>query len=287
MASEQSRIIRAGFVRDSPDIPIEIQRQQWEESALQVELPTNIHIEALTIGGISCEWIKFEGGDPAKVILYVHGGGFSTGSCKTHRDIAARLAIEANIFVLLVDYRLAPEHPFPAAIEDITTIYRWLIGQGTELAMVGDSAGGGLVVSTLLHLQNQKDSLPAAVVLFSPWLDLTMSGDSIRSRAQDDPLVTHEGLSVAAELYVGDADIHHPLLSPLDTPLRDLPPMLIHVGDHEILLSDAVRLAQKATRAELHIWEEMWHFFPAWASTLPEGQQALEESGQFINDTFR
>jgi acetyl esterase/lipase len=188
-----------------------------------------------------------------------------------------------------VDYRLAPEYPFPAAIEDVTKAYRWLIKSGTQphqIIMGGDSSGGGLAMSTLLSLRDSGDPLPSAVILLSPWLDLALTGESLVSRAHLDPLVSQEGLRACAKHYIGDRDPKDPLISPLYADLHSLPPMLIHVGDHELLLSDAIRLADRAQAAnvevKLDVWPEMWHVWHAWAASLPEGQEALNQIGGYV-----
>ena len=188
--------------------------------------------------------------------------------------------------MLLVDYRLAPEHPFPAGVEDVVKVYQALLASGKSAAQVvigGDSAGGGLAMSALLVLRAQNIPLPAAAILLSPWADLTVSGATIQTRAAVDPLVLESDLQSCAAQYIGTGEPSDPLASPVYADLQGLPLLLIHVGDHEVLLSDALRLAQNAhaarVAAELVVWEEMWHVFPAWAPTLPEAQQALDQIG--------
>lgn len=291
MASEESKRIRATFVNDSEaiNVPIEVQRRDWEEGALQTPLPPDTHIEPLSADGVPCEKVSCGIVDQSKVMLWLHGGGFNAGSAKTHRELAARLSLATGIPILLPDYRLAPEYPFPAGLEDSVKVYRWLIRHGTHpghIVVGGDSAGGGLAISTLLSLLDAGEPMPAAAVLISPMLDLTLSGESIQSRAALDPLVSREGLSAAIKLYIGNRDPREPLLSPIYADLHGLPPMLIHVGDHERLLSDSVTLAERASavgvEVNLDIWAEMWHVWHAFAATLPEGQQALEQIGEYV-----
>jgi acetyl esterase/lipase len=224
-------------------------------------------------------------------LLFLHGGGFSSGSCVTHRELAARLSLASGARALVLDYRLAPEHPFPAAVEDAATGYEWLLAQGIkagQIAVGGDSAGGALALAALLLLRERGIALPAATVLFSPWLDLAVSGPTITSRAALDPLTSGEDLRAAAALYLAGADPATPLASPLFGDLRGLPPTLVQAGDHEVLLSDATRLAERAEAAgvalTLDVWDEMWHVWHAWAGILPEGQQAIDRAGQFIRE---
>jgi epsilon-lactone hydrolase len=291
MVSAESRKIRAGFVSDSESVqlPIEQQRHDWETAALQTILPPDTAIEAAPIGGVECEWVRCGILDENKVFLFLHGGGFNSGSPRTHHDLAARLSQEAGIPVLLPDYRLAPEHPFPAGIEDVIQVYRELLEAGYQAQQIvigGDSAGGGLAISTLLMLRDQGEIMPAAVVLMSPMLDMALAGESMTTRAAFDPLTTGFGLRTAVDLYMGAGDLKNPIASPVYADLRGLPPLLIHVGDHELLLSDSTRLAENAQAAniekELKIWPEMWHVFQAWAADLPEAREALAQIGGYV-----
>jgi acetyl esterase/lipase len=223
------------------------------------------------------------------VLLFLHGGGYNSGSRKTHRALAAQLARAARVRVLQIDYRLAPEHACPAAIEDATQAYRWLLQQGMaprQIAIGGDSAGGGLALATLIEIRDCGLDWPAAGFMISPWFDMALSGESIRTRAQIDPLSSYEGLYAAAQLYLGGRQPGDPQASPLYADLHDLPPLLIQVGDHEVLRSDATRLAEKAEKAGVHvqleIWDEMWHVWHAWAEELPEGRQAIDRIGAFV-----
>jgi epsilon-lactone hydrolase len=289
VSSEQSRQMRASFTRSAAidDRPIEVQRREWEQAALQTALPPDTHIEAIVANNVPCEWVRANSADASTAVLYLHGGGFNAGSPRTHRAIAADLSRAAGAAVLLVDYRLAPEHPFPAALEDTGAVYRWLIDQGfapQKLAIGGDSAGAQIAVSVLLALREQHITLPAAGVLLSPWLDLSLSGESMQTRADIDPLTTHAGLAHAAHLYIGDRDARDPLISPVFADLHGLPPLLIQVGDHEILLSDAQQFAAQAQAGNvsvtLEIWPEMWHVWHGFG--LPESQEAFEHLGAFL-----
>lgn len=291
MSSEESRRIQATLVKEveTTNTPLEIQRQVWETEAAQTQLPTGTTLTPLSANGVPCEYVSNQEADPTRVVVHLHGGGFNSGSSRTHRDLAARLSLATHTPVLLVDYRLAPEHPFPAAIEDVVKVCRWLLANGQEpsrMAMSGDSAGGGLVVSALLSLRDDQEPLPAAAVLLSPWLDLALSGETITSRAALDPIVSLAGLRTAAQYYLGDGDPTTPLASPIYADLSGLPPLLIQVGDHELLLSDSLRLADKAKAAgvkvQLEVWPEMWHVWHSWAASLPEAQEALHRIGDFV-----
>jgi monoterpene epsilon-lactone hydrolase len=221
----------------------------------------------------------------------LHGGGYTIGSVKTHRELISRVSRAADARVLAIDYRLAPEHPFPAAVEDATAAYRWLLEGGvdpTRIVIAGDSAGGGLTLAALVALRDAGNPLPAAGVCLSPWVDLEGVGESMTTRAEADPIVQREGLLEDAKAYLGDADPRTPLAAPLYADLTGLPSLLIQVGTAETLLDDSTRLAERARSAGVDVvlepWEDMihvWHFF---ASMLPEGQQAVDRVGEFIRE---
>jgi acetyl esterase/lipase len=294
VTSPESKQIRAGLrdvSKQEPieEQPIEEQRRAWEAAAAQAVLPPGVHVEAASVAGRPAEWVR--GSAQAGVLLFLHGGGFTSGSCITHRELAARLALSSGLTVLVLDYRLAPEHPFPAASDDAAAAYRWLLVQGWapgQLAIGGDSAGACVALSALLRLKSDDIAMPAAAVLISPWLDLSLSGESLRTRAASDPLVSREDLAVAARHYLAGAAPSDPMASPLFGDLHDLPPLLVQVGGDEVLLSDAERLAERATAAgvcaRLRVWPEMWHVWHGWAAVLPEGQAAIAEAGAFLRE---
>ncbi len=240
-------------------------------------------------GGVPAEWISATGAADDRVILYVHGGGYVMGSIATHRELVARLSKASGARGLALDYRLAPEHPFPAAVDDAVTAYRWLLSQNIKpnnIVVAGDSAGGGLAVATLLAIRDAKLPLPAAGVGISPWVDMEGLGESMTTRAKADPVVQKQGLLGMAQLYLGGKDAKSPLAAPLHADLTGLPPLLIQVGDAETLLSDSTRLAEKAKKAgvkvELEVWPEMPHVWHLFAPFLPEGQQAIEKIGKYV-----
>jgi epsilon-lactone hydrolase len=291
MASPQSVRLRATLVndRETLHIPLDKQRREWEAAAAKTVLPTTTRIETFEAEGIPCEWVCCSPRDHAQALFFLHGGGFNAGSPRTHRELAARLSLVTDLPILLADYRLAPEHPFPAALEDAVTVYRWLLRMGTrpkQIVLGGDSAGGGLAVSTLLALRDGGDPLPAAAILLSPWADLSLTGESLATRAFVDPTGSLEGLSAAAKLYLGQHDPYDPLISPVYADLTGLPPLFIQVGDLDVLLSDALRLVTQARSADVdvrvEVWLEMWHVWQAWAGELPEGQAALDQLGEYV-----
>ena len=258
---------------------------------IEAQAPAGVTCTPVEAGGVSAEWSVADGAAEDKVILYVHGGGYVMGSAGSHRDVTGRLSKASGARVLSLNYRLAPEHPFPAPVDDAVAAYRWLLAQGissSNIAIAGDSAGGGLAFATLLALREAGDPLPAAGVGISPWVDMEGTGESMTTRAAVDPVVQKEGLLEMAKLYLGDADPKNPLAAPLHANLAGLPPLLIQVGDAETLLDDSVRITERARKAgvdvTLKIWDEMPHVWHMFAPILPEGQQAIEEIGAFFKE---
>jgi epsilon-lactone hydrolase len=257
------------------------------------KLPKNCRVEPIQIEGMYAEWITNNQTSEEKVILYLHGGAYEYCSAETHRELAARIMDVAGVKVLLPEYRLAPEYPFPAAIEDTVRIYRWLLNQGYDsknIIFVGDSSGGGLSVATSLLLRDQNDSLPAAVVCLSPWVDLTSSGESYTKNRDNDPYLRVDGVKEAALLYAGSESLDHRLISPVFDDFSGFPPLFIQVGSSEILLSDAEMLAQQARLAGVEvsfkIWDGMWHVWQI-SGKLPESKRALIEIGAFIKKSLK
>jgi acetyl esterase/lipase len=282
MSSIRSHVVRflirlssRGF---AASVPVEKLRVNYEAMG-RLTPARGVEVQPLRAGDVPAEWLVPP--NPARdcVILYLHGGGWVMGSCATERDLAARIARASAARVLTIDYRLAPEHPFPAALEDAACAYRWLLDQGFaphNTALAGTSAGGGLCVALLVALLDASDPLPAAAALISPGVDLAGTGESIHTRAKADPMLDWERARVWVEMYAAGQDRRHPLLSPIYADLHGLPPLLIHVGTDEILLSDSERLAERARAAgvdvTLEVWEHMWHAWHAFAAWgLPEG----------------
>lgn len=249
----------------------------------------DVKCETVSAGGVGAEWIAAPGAANDRVILYLHGGGYVMGSINTHRAMIARISRAAQARALAIDYRLAPEHPFPAAVEDATAAYRWLLAQGYHpgrIVLAGDSAGGGLVLAALIALRDAGAPMPAAAVPISPWTDMEGTGDSVKTKAARDPMVQQDGLLSMAKMYVGQADPKNPLLSPLYADFRGLPPLLIQVGEAEVLLDDSTRVAERAKAAgvkvDLEVWDDMFHVWHVFAKLLPEAQQAIDRVGQFV-----
>ncbi len=292
MASEQLKkvleIIRS-VPPAKPDTTVGQMRGAMEKVAERVA--PDVKCEKVEAGGVPAEWIVAPGAAEDRVILYLHGGGYVMGSINTHRAMIARLSRAAKAKALALDYRLAPEHPFPAAVDDATAAYRWLLAQGykpNKIVISGDSAGGGLTLATLLALRDAKTPLPAAAVPISAWSDMEGTGASVKALATTDPMVAMDALLKMAKNYVGNGDPKHPLASPLHGDYRGLPPMLMQVGGAEILLDDSTRIAEKAKAAgvkvELESWPEMVHVWHVYAKILPEGQQAIDRIGQYVQE---
>ena len=252
--------------------------------------PADISVTPVDVDGTAAEWLDAPGVDSDRVLLYLHGGGYVIGSIATHRGLTAALSRAAHCRVLALDYRLAPENPYPAAVEDATKAYRWLLAQGYgngNIAISGDSAGGGLTLATLLSLKASATPLPAAAVPISPWTDMEGSGESMQTKVELDPMVEPGGLMGMARLYMGDsADYRAPTASPLYGDYSGLPPLLIQVGGLETLLDDATRVAASAKAAgvdvNLEIWDEMVHVWHLFAPMLPEGREAITRIGDFV-----
>jgi acetyl esterase/lipase len=237
--------------------------------------------------------VQAPGSDPARRILYLHGGGWVAGGFGSHGSHVARLSAATGCAVLFPEFRLAPEHPFPAALEDALAAYAWMQEHGPERAappaasfVGGDSGGGGLALALLLARRDRGESLPAAAFTFSAVTDLTCSGESMRTRAAADPVINPAIVPEAAALYRGDTDLSCPLLSPVFGDFSGMPPLYLLVGDAEVMRSDSTRVAEAARAASvevtLDVWPEMFHSFPLWAPVLPEGREALARVGAFI-----
>jgi len=268
-------------------LSVDEQRAAMETSADLFPAEPDVLASETDADGVPAEWISVDVSHAERVVLYLHGGGYTMGSSNTHRGLAARVARAARARVLLPEYRLAPEHPFPAAVEDAAACWRWLLAQGHaphHMAIAGDSAGGGLAMATLLALKASGVPLPACAVGLSPWIDLEGAGPSAEPGAVDDPMLTPEGLCVSGRQYAPN-DLRNPLASPLHGDLENLPPLLLQVGTREVLLSDSTRFAEKAEAAGVEVTLEIedglihvWQMFPH----LPEAQRALQRIGAFI-----
>ena len=253
--------------------------------------PEGTEVEAVDVDGVPAEWVSAPGVDQDRVLLYLHGGGYVIGSIATHRGLVASLSKAANCRVLSLDYRLAPEALYPAAVDDATKAYRWLLAKGYQanrITISGDSAGGGLTLATLIALRDAGDALPAAAAPISPWTDLEGTGETMKTKVDVDvdPMVEPGGLMGMAKIYLGDADPKQATASPLHGDYTGLPPLLIQVGGLETLLDDATRVDEKARNAgvdvTLEVWPDMVHVWHLFAPMVPEGQEAIDKIGQFL-----
>lgn len=271
------------------ELPLAERRALMDANAETFPVPAGVSISVADIDGMRAEWARVSDSLAAPVVLYFHGGGYVNGSSVSHRHLTARLALAARANVLSVDYRLAPEHPFPAAVEDGTKAWRWLLARGhapEAMAMAGDSAGGGLVAATLLAARRDGLPMPAGAALLSPWSDLTCDSETYVSCAEADPMITQAGIKEMAAIYLGGADPRDPLASPNFGDLAGLPPLLIQVGSDEVLLDDARDLEKRAraagVEAELEVWDGMIHVWHAFYQMLPEGERAIERIGGWL-----
>lgn len=258
----------------------------WDEAHPVGE---GVTVAAARVADVPVEWISAPNGSEDAVLLFLHGGGYVIGSPKSHRHFVANLSEETGIQGLLVDYRLAPEHPFPAAVEDAISVYAALLTHGfepSEIVVAGDSAGGGLVVAMMLAVRDANLPLPAAGICISPWNDLTGTAKSLEANAAVDPTVSKESLDFFAAEYLGDEPAENPYASPLFGDLAGLPPLLIQVGSVEVLLDDAVDFAERAKEAgvdaTLEVWEEMIHVWHRYYPILQEGREANARIGEYV-----
>jgi len=286
------QIVRAHLANHPAPEALDARRDQYDKAERFFKVPPDVTVEPVQVEEMAAEWLRPAGARADVTVLYLHGGGYAIGSPKSHRHLAAAIAKAAGARALLIDYRRAPEQPFPAAVDDAVASYRWLLatGQAAErIVVAGDSAGGGLTVATLLALRDAGATLPAAGVCISPWVDLTCSGGSYQTKAASDPIVTREGVARMASWYLAGADPRTPLASPLYADLHGLPPLLIHVGSDEVLLDDARQLAARAraagVEATLDVWPEMIHVWHWFLGMLGEAQRAVDRIGEFIRST--
>ncbi|MEO8604866.1 MAG: alpha/beta hydrolase [bacterium] len=293
MASAELQMV-IDMMRAGPiprDQPIAAQRAGLDSLSEMAPVPADATYDAVEIAGRPAAWILADGARADRTLLYLHGGGYCMGSLLSHRGLATDLSRAAGVRVLLLDYRLGPEDPFPAAVDDALAAYRHLLDNGVEarhIAIAGDSAGGGLTAATLLAARQAGLPRPAAGVLLSPWLDLTLSGESMDSRAALDPMVQRVPLQRMADAYLAGADPRAPLASPLYADLTNLPPLLIHVGSAETLHDDATRFAVRARAADvdatLEVWDDMIHVWHAFGFILPEARDANARVGAFLKE---
>jgi acetyl esterase/lipase len=290
--SQRQRHALDQLLRDGPlDLGGDVaeQRVVFEEMMAASPVPADVMTSSGSLGGIPVINVEVAGADTERVIFYLHGGAYAIGTAASSVGLASELARRAGNRLVTVDYRLAPEHPYPAAIEDAVAAYRGLLDSGvppSAIALAGESAGAGLAVAALVALKHAGLAQPAAAVLMSPWADLTLAGNSIGAKAAVDPALTPEGLARRAADYLPDGDPAEGLVSPVFADLTGLPPLLIQAGSHEILLDDATRLAARAAAANVAVTLEITpgvpHVFQAFAAILDEGDAALTSAGEFL-----
>ncbi|NMO20510.1 alpha/beta hydrolase [Pyxidicoccus fallax] len=294
--SIQSRLLyhylKFKLSRSDPGDSLAEGRRRLEAMSTRLPMPRDVDIQPLTVGGRPAEWLRPRGGESHRAVLYLHGGAYTAGSLGSHRSLAARIALACACPVLLLDYRLAPEHPFPAGLDDAVAAFSWLCSpavglEARRVALVGDSAGGGLSLALAVRLRDEGHPLPGAVVGLSPWTDLELAGESVTSRAAVDPFFSStRRLRNSAVAYAGTTSLRHPYVSPVHADLRGLPPLYLQVGEHEILLSDAETVTRRAqavdTEATLEVWPGLWHVWHALAAHLPEARRAIEKVGAFV-----
>ena len=282
-------MFRDGKVETQAFTTVEDFRVWYERFTGQFELPEDAAFEQVGAGGVSAEWISTPGVADDRVVMYLHGGGYMIGSMRTHRSPLSYLSRASDARVLGLNYRLAPEHPFPAAVEDSVAAYQWLLEEGISpgrIVIGGDSCGGGLTIATLVALKYFGYPLPAGGISHSGWTDLAHTGESFETKAEEDPLLDREMLEGMAAAYLGDRSRSTPLASPYYADLSGLPPLLVQVGTAEVLLDDSLRLADKAKAAgvdvTLEVWDDMPHVWQAFVSFLPEARQSLDSCGEFV-----
>ena len=264
-------------------------RRRLDMLAERSVLPADVRVEPAAANGVAAEWTSTPGADPSRVLLFLHGGGYVSGSIASHRVMVAEAGRQAKARTLALAYRLAPEHPFPAALEDALAGYRFLLSSGINARHVvigGDSAGGGMTIAAMVMLRDAGEALPGCAWCISPWVDLEMTGASIARKAAVDPLIQRSYLQELAAAYLNGSDPQNPLASPLRADLRGLPPLLIQCGADETLLDDSVRLAGAAGDAgvavTLEVYPDMIHVWPLFHQQVAAGRRALAAAGQFI-----
>lgn len=299
MSSLRAKIVRkisSAYVKRVAvaDIDIQATRNRFNRLGGLLRPAFGVKIEQSEVHGLHAEWLTPKDTMDGKVLLYLHGGAYMIGGCGMHRQMVSHIAKAGRIKALLPEYRLSPEHKYPAAIEDAVGCYKALLADGIaaeDIIIAGDSAGGGLTVGTTLALRDAGEPLPAALVLLSPFLDITGSGATMQTRRDQDPWFRAEDLSIIADHYCEPHQERYPEVSPVFANFEGMPPLFIQVGDDEILLSDSERIADEYVAAgidvELQVWPEMWHVFQMFTGKMPESRHAIRKMGQYIQSVWR
>ena len=290
MSEEMDAVLAILATQQSdPNDPPEKRRADMDALAGAAPMAEGTVVEPVDAGGVPGVFLRPPGAAEDRALLYLHGGGYAVGSTVSHTPMASKIGLAAGLPVLVVDYRLAPEHPFPAAVEDADTAFDWLLGRGFEperIGVAGDSAGGGLTLALLLHRRDAGAALPGAAACLSPWTDLTMDSPSMDANVATDPMLDRERLQVYADWYLGDQDPRDPIASPRFADLHGLPPVLIHAAEQEVLCDDARVVADGIEAAggvaEYRCWPGVFHVWHAVAGLAPEADEAVEEVGRFL-----
>lgn len=290
MVSSEARTLIAEMWAeyDVPEPPLEESRQQWIEWAEKEPLPEGTKIEPMELGGVFCERISVGAVLEDAVCLLPHGGGYVAGNCVTHRKMAAHFSMRTGLAVVLPDYRLAPEHPFPAGLNDTLAVYGALREGGIKpkrIILLGDSAGGGMALALMLALRDGEQELPRAAILLSPWTDIEAKLPSYEMNRSVDPSIAPEDLRVCGEQYVGSESPINPYISPVHADLTGLPPTYIQVGALEVMLDDSVVLTKRArqfgVKCDLEVWPGLWHVWQSNVPSLPEANEAMDKIGAY------
>jgi acetyl esterase/lipase len=271
--------------------PSDLAGARAQMDSYEQPLPEGTSAATADVGGVPGLWLRRTDGVPGRVVLFLHGGGYTVGSTRSHRRLAAMVGVACRADVLSIDYRLAPEHPCPAGLDDAVAVHRWLVEQGvSDVVVAGDSAGGGLALATALATRDAGLAPPGALVLLAPWLDLTLSGSSVTTRAAEDFMLDAEHLRQCAAAYAGELALDDWRVSPLDAELAGLPPVFVQVGDADLLVDDAIRLADRGRRAgvavSLDVAPEMPHVFQSFAGLLPDADAALARVGEWVEEVL-
>ena len=296
MSSEQLAALKTVLrERGKPEDPtVAEMRARIVEVGERFPAPVEAEVTPVSVAGRPAEWVVAPGSGADRAVLYLHGGGYVIGSCDTHRNLAYNISAAAKARVLLLDYRLAPESPFPAAVDDAVGAYCWLLDAGFapgRISIGGDSAGGGLTVAALVALRYRGQPMPAAGLCLSPWVDMEGVGASMTAKADEDPTLNHEVLLWFSERYLAGADARAPLAAPIYADLSGLPPLLIQVGTAEVLLDDSLRLAEHAREAgvdvSLDVAHDMMHVWHLFEPVLDEAGEAIARAGAFLRGRMR
>ncbi len=284
-----TKLVELMAVNDDGDLPLPERRAAMEAGAASMPLPPNTAFEDVDAAGVPCEWVRADEATEQGTLVYLHGGAYVACSPRTHRRLTAALSHATGMRVLVPDFRLAPENPFPAAVEDAVAVYCWLLEGGAapeQLAIVGDSAGGGLAIALLVAARDAGLPMPASAVAISPWADMEVNSESMTSKADVDPMLTPERLRLNAGRYLAEHDPRDPLASPIYADLSGLPPLLIHVGGREVLLDDAKSLTEKAEAdgvdVTLEVHDEMVHVWHILTGLAPEGDDGVRRVAGFV-----